>query len=62
MIDTATAAVTRHASSFQGYTLSGYEEILNACGFDEVSFYPELGAEDLNTPMNDFFALTAIKA
>jgi cyclopropane fatty-acyl-phospholipid synthase-like methyltransferase len=62
IIEAASGEVTRHASSFQGYTLAGYEETLNQCGFDEVSFYPELGAEDLSAPMADFIALTAIKA
>jgi SAM-dependent methyltransferase len=62
IVDAASGQVTRHASSFQGYSLNGYEALLNQCGFDEVSFYPELGAEDLKAPMADFFALTAIKA
>jgi SAM-dependent methyltransferase len=62
VIDAASGLVTRHASSFQGYTLEGYEAVLNQCGFEEASFYPELGADDLSAPMSDFFALTAIKA
>jgi SAM-dependent methyltransferase len=62
VIDAESGGVTCHASSFQGYSLEDYEALLNQCGFDEVSFYPELGADDLSAPMSDFFALTAVNA
>lgn len=62
IIDAASGEVTRHASSFQAYTLAGYEQVLREAGFSQVEFFAELGSSDRCEPTADFFALTAIKA
>ena len=42
IVDAATGAVTRHASSTQGYTDEEYQSLLEECGFGEVVFHPSL--------------------
>lgn len=60
VIDTATAQVTRYASTAQAYTDSEYEALLTRQGFEDVQFYPSLGGS-LGDPREEFFAITARK-
>lgn len=62
IVDAHSAEVTRHAASYQGYTNETLENLLVSTGFDAVSFFPELAAEDLGAPQADFFALTALRS
>ena len=46
-IDAATAEVTRYAMSMQAYPPDDYKDLLQECGFCDVTFYPSLiGVED----------------
>ena len=46
-VDAVTGEVTAYAQSMQAYTAAGYEALLTAAGFDQVTFYPSLlGEED----------------
>ncbi len=42
IVDAATGAVTRHASSMQAYTEEAYRALLVECGYKTVTFYPSL--------------------
>ncbi len=50
VVDAETTEVTRHAASTQAYTQAQYQELLTACGYEAVTFYPTLegdaGEED----------------
>jgi SAM-dependent methyltransferase len=51
VVDAATGAVERHASSMQAYTDAAYRTLLEDCGFADVAFYPSLtGAAEGATP------------
>ena len=43
IVDAATGAVTRHASSMQAYTDAQYRALLTACGFADVTLLPTWG-------------------
>jgi SAM-dependent methyltransferase len=43
----AAGGVAAYAQSMQAYSIAGYEAMLSACGFGEITFYPSLiGEED----------------
>ena len=42
VIDLNTSALSRYAQNFQAYTQPQYMELLQACGFDNVVFFPAL--------------------
>lgn len=47
VVDADSGEVTRHAQSFQAYSQSQYRDVLNECGFEEITFFPSLtGRED----------------
>jgi len=47
VVDAASGQITPWAISMQAYTDDGYRELLQSCGFDEVTLYPSLiGVED----------------
>lgn len=45
IVEGTSGAVTRYASSMQAYTKAQYQGLLNACGFEQVTFYPSLRGE-----------------
>jgi cyclopropane fatty-acyl-phospholipid synthase-like methyltransferase len=60
IVDAQTSQVVRYASSMQAYTRDQYREMLIACGFREVEFFPSLmGESDPSQP--DLFAILARK-
>ncbi len=59
VIDAASGAVTRHASSMQAYGDDAYRALLRDCGFSDITFYPTLGDVE---PQPGLFAITARKA
>jgi SAM-dependent methyltransferase len=58
VLDTTSAEVTCYAQSLQGYTEPGYNELLAACGFEAVRFYPSLTGDEAGAHPG-LFALTA---
>jgi SAM-dependent methyltransferase len=56
----ADGSVTRYAQSVQAYGTEEYRDLLGACGFSEIVFYPSLtGAPD--AAQGDFCAIVARK-
>lgn len=45
IVDAQTGRVTRYASSMQAYTEQQYRELLEECGFQDITFYPSLTGE-----------------
>jgi len=60
IIDAASGAVQRFASSYQAYTNDQYTHLLDQCGFTAVRFYPALGQTD-GEPDSSLIAVTAGK-
>lgn len=60
IVDAATAAVTRYASSMQAYTDEEYRALLSECGFGEISFFPSLTGQP-EAGWEDLLAITARK-
>jgi hypothetical protein len=58
VVDAATGAVEPHAASMQAYTEDAYCDLLDACGFDDVTFYPSLSGVE----RDDSYGLCAIVA
>lgn len=59
VVDLQSAAVTRHAASYQAYHNDDYHNLLGECGFDGVTFYPNLlGTEEWS---EDFLVVLAEK-
>jgi SAM-dependent methyltransferase len=51
VIELGAGALTRYAQSFQAYTQLEYTALLEACGFDDVVFFPALtGAPEPDQP------------
>lgn len=46
VIDADTGGVTRHVQTMQAYREDGYRDLLSACGFADVAFYPSLTGEE----------------
>ena len=44
IIDASTGAVARYATTYQAYTDRQYRSLLEECGFEDIEFYPSLGA------------------
>jgi hypothetical protein len=60
IVDAATGSVARYAATAQAYTREDFRDLLAACGFGEVTFYPSLtGAVD--ETQSELFAITARK-
>jgi SAM-dependent methyltransferase len=45
VVDLADGTVTRHAQSFRAYTEADYLQLLQECGFADVTFYASLAGE-----------------
>jgi hypothetical protein len=60
VIDAASGAVTSHAASYQAYTDGQYRDLVEACGFADVAFYPSLTGEEDESQAN-LFGLVARK-
>jgi SAM-dependent methyltransferase len=51
VVDAESGGVVRHSATMQAYTVEAYRETLEACGFEEVAFYPSLtGVDDESQP------------
>jgi SAM-dependent methyltransferase len=60
VIDAATAAVERFASSSQAYTNEEYIRLVTGCGFTGINILPALAGTDGDTP-GEFLAIIAQK-
>jgi len=60
ILDALTGEITPHAASMQAYSNDGYNALLVACGFSDVSFYPSLTGE-VNESQREFLAIVANK-
>jgi ubiquinone/menaquinone biosynthesis C-methylase UbiE len=58
IVDATTGTVVRYARSLQAYTESQYQELLEACGYENIRFYPSL----IGTPDPGQKALIAVLA
>jgi len=46
VVDALTDEIERHSASVQAYTEGEYKELLEGCGFSDVTFYPSLSGEE----------------
>lgn len=46
VVDLASSLVTRYAQTMQQYTDDDYRQLLEACGFDAIRFFPALSGAD----------------
>lgn len=60
VVDAASSAVTRYASTAQGYTDADLTALLNRHGFEEVCFYPAL-APQAGQERQQFYGVTAVR-
>ncbi len=60
VVDAGSSSVVQYGNSFQGYSNSEYQALLEGCGFSQVTFYPSLtGAPEV--PTSNLLAITAQK-
>ncbi len=62
IVDAATAAVTRYASTMQAYTEADYRMLLNECGFGDVAFFNSLAGNIGSEAQPGLCALLARKS
>ena len=62
LLEAQIGSVTQYGQSFQAYTDEEYRQLLFACDFQNIKFYPSLMGEIIDPTQTDFFALTAHKS
>jgi hypothetical protein len=60
VVDAASAEVTRYASTAQGYSDAGLEELLVRQGFGDVCFYPALVPHE-GQERQEFYGVSAVR-